>query len=199
MNDEIESKLRKERNRNRTFGAVCALVAVSMVGAAYAAVPLYNLFCSVTGFGGTTQRAESVPDQVLERVVTVRFDSSVAHDLPWRFKPQQRMIDVKIGEPTLAFYEAENLSDKTVMGTASFNVSPPKAGAYFTKVECFCFTEQVLEPGQKVDMPVTFYVDPEMVDDWNLDDVKTITLSYTFFPVKDPEQLAALSKKAAAK
>lgn len=179
------------QNRNRTIALTCGGLVVSMIGLAYASVPLYDLFCRVTGFGGTTQQAQTAPDDALDRTIRVRFDSTVAQDLPWRFKPLQREVEVRVGESNLAFYQAENLSDRSLVGTASFNVTPDRAGSYFTKIECFCFTEQVLEPGQVVDMPVTYYVDTEMVDDKSMDRVHTITLSYTFFPVESDEQLAA--------
>ncbi|WP_421782842.1 cytochrome c oxidase assembly protein [Kiloniella litopenaei] len=160
-------------------GVVCGMVAL-----AFASVPLYRLFCQVTGYGGTTQVSEvgATDDLVVtDRDVTIRFDSSVNGDLPWYFKPAQRAVDLKVGEEGIAFYRAKNTSDDKVKGVATFNVTPLKAGQYFVKVECFCFSEQTLLPGQEVDMPVTFYVDPEIENDPNLSDVKTITLSYTFF------------------
>jgi len=168
------------RNR-RMLIATLSVVAV-MIGASYAAVPLYDLFCRVTGFGGTTQVATGPSTIISDRVMKIRFDASV-NGVPWSFQPEQREITVQVGENTIAFYRAENLSDKPVTGTAAFNVTPLKAGLYFDKIDCFCFSEQRLEPGQVVDMPVSFYVDPAILDDGNLDDVKTITLSYTFFPV----------------
>jgi len=199
MTTEIDQKADQQQEilhkRNRSFALVCFGVVVAMVGAAYAAVPLYDLFCRVTGFAGTTQQAELAPDVILDRTVKVRFDGTVTKDLPWNFKPVQREITTRIGQSNLIFYQAENLTDETLVGTASFNVSPPKAGAYFTKIECFCFTEQVLEPGQSIDMPVTFFVDPSMAEDPNLDNVHTITLSYTFFPVRDHDRLAAKMEK----
>lgn len=169
--------------------AMAGLVA-GMVGLSYAAVPLYQLFCQVTGYGGTTQRAESAPDTVLERKMTVRFDANSGRDLGWKFRPAQRSIELKIGETALAFYRAENISDKTVTGTATFNVTPEAAGSYFSKIECFCFTEQTLEAGASVDMPVTFFIDPEIVNDPESRNIQEITLSYTFFPVKDANKIA---------
>jgi cytochrome c oxidase assembly protein subunit 11 len=192
INSSHPPKQKSLQDRNRSFALICGGLVVLMVGAAYAAVPLYTLFCRVTGFGGTTQQAAVAPSVVLDRTMGVRFDSTVSNDLPWHFKPVQREIQVKVGESTLAFYQARNDSDKTWIGTASFNVTPDRAGQYFTKIECFCFTEQVLEPGQVVDMPVTFYIDPEIVEDRSFDGVQTITLSYTFFPLEDQNQLAAL-------
>ena len=158
------------------FGGVCA-----MVGVAFASVPLYRLFCQVTGFGGTTQVASEAPETVSERSVTIRFNADVNPELPWSFQPVERALDIRIGEQGLAFYRASNVGSEPVTGTASFNVTPLKAGVYFSKVQCFCFEEQRLEPGQTVDMPVSFFVDPEILEDPNLDDVSTITLSYTFF------------------
>ncbi len=157
-------------------GVVCG-----MVGLSFAAVPLYDLFCRVTGFGGTTQVAEQAPAKVGDRVMTVQFNSDVARDVPWHFKPAQREVEIRVGEVGLAFYTAVNESDRAVLGTATFNVTPAKAGIYFTKVDCFCFEEQLLRPDESADLPVTFFVDPKIADDPNLDDVTTITLSYTFF------------------
>lgn len=164
-----------------------------MVGVSFAAVPLYDAFCRVTGYGGTTQRKDVAGVDVLDRVIEIRFDANVSRDLPWRFKPQQASMRLKIGESGLAFYSAENLSGKDITGTASFNVTPQKVGAYFNKIECFCFTEQTLKAGETVHMPVTFFVDPEIENATNLADVKTITLSYTFFETGDdqPDQIAA--------
>ncbi|MDA1098091.1 MAG: cytochrome c oxidase assembly protein [Proteobacteria bacterium] len=169
------------RTRLTALAAVC--VVFGMVGAAYAAVPLYRLFCQVTGFGGTTQVAAQAPAAVGERVITVRFNADTANAMPWRFRPQQRAVTVRVGEQTLALYEASNPSQRRIVGSATFNVTPAKAGAYFNKIECFCFTEQALLPGESVDMPVSFFVDPAISDDPNLDDVNNITLSYTFFEV----------------
>lgn len=160
-------------------------MSVSMICLSFAAVPLYRAFCQVTGFDGTTQRAEKAADRVLERKVTIRFDATVSEGLPWRFKPVQVDEVLHVGETGLAYFKAENLTDHAVTGRASFNVQPSKAGIYFKKIECFCFTEQTLKPGESVDMPVTFFVDPAIADDPNLDDVQTITLAYTFFPWDD--------------
>jgi len=156
-------------------------IACAMVGVAFAGVPLYRIFCQVTGYGGTTQTAEAAPAEIGERVITIRFNSDVARDMPWRFKPAQREVIVRVGETAIAFYEASNPTDRPILGTSTFNVTPQKAGAYFTKVDCFCFEEQVLQAGESVEMPVTFFVDPEISEDATLDDVNTITLSYTFF------------------
>lgn len=163
-----------------------------MVALSFAAVPAYRAFCQVTGWGGTTQRADAEADRVVARDITVRFDATVSQGLAWRFKPEQPSQTLKIGETGLAFYEAENLIDKPVTGRATFNVSPAKAGIYFKKIECFCFTEQTLQPGQKVSMPVTYFIDPALADDKNLDEVQTITLAYTFFVWDDAPQTASL-------
>ena len=165
-------------------------LAVGMVGLSYAAVPLYQLFCQVTGYGGTTQRAEQAPDTVLDRTITVRFDANVGRGMDWNFRPVQRKQVLKIGESSLAFYEAKNISKRKLTGTATFNVSPQAAGSYFSKIECFCFTEQTLEPGQLVDMPLTFFVDPDIMNDPQARNIRVITLSYTFFPVKGSAEAA---------
>jgi cytochrome c oxidase assembly protein subunit 11 len=190
--------VRRPEGRNAATGLVLAGVALGMVGMAFAAVPLYSLFCQVTGYGGTSQVAEEAPGAVSGRMITVQFDASIASGMPWKFKPVQREIKVRIGEEQLAFYRAHNPLNRAVMGTATYNVTPHKAGPYFSKIDCFCFTEQVLEPGQSVDMPVSFFVDPDILKDPGLDDVRTITLSYTFFEkpiVKDDQgsQTSALS------
>ena len=144
-------------------------------------MPLYQLFCQVTGLGGTTQVAESLPEVISERVMTVRFNADVDPDLPWRFRPTQKAVEVQVGEPGLAFYEATNLAERAVAGTAVFNVTPLKAGQYFSKVQCFCFDQQSLKPGETMEMGVSFFIDPAILEDRNLDDVTTVTLSYTFF------------------
>jgi len=156
-------------------------VGLGMAALAWAAVPLYDLFCRVTGYGGTTQVASQGSDQVLDRTVTVRFDASTVAGMPWEFRPVETTMKVRIGETVLAFYEAYNPTDLVTAGTASYNVAPFSMGGYFNKIECFCFTKQVLQPGERVRMPVTFYIDPEMVDDAETDAVTNITLSYTFF------------------
>ena len=169
------------RKRKLTTFLLLGGLACTMVGLAFASVPLYRLFCQVTGYGGTTQVAAAAPAMIGERVITIRFNSDVSRDLPWRFKPEQREIEVRVGEVALAFFAAENLSARPILGTATFNVTPLKAGLYFTKVDCFCFEEQVLQPGERAQLPVSFFVDPEISGDRNLDDVTTITLSYMFF------------------
>lgn len=160
---------------------ICLGVTFGMLGMSYAAVPLYQLFCQITGYAGTTQRAEDTSGEVLNRTITVRFDANIDSSLPWSFKPVERSVTLKIGEKGQAFYRATSESSADSWGTATFNVSPPQAGAYFNKIECFCFTEQRLAAGQSVDMPVLFFVDPDIVNDPLMKDADTITLSYTFF------------------
>lgn len=177
--------------RNARTGLLLTGIVAGMVGLSFAAVPLYRLFCQVTGYGGTTQVAETVPAAVAERKITVRFNADVDPDLPWSFGPMQRAVTVRVGEPGMAFYRARNRSGQTTVGAATFNVTPLKAGQYFNKVQCFCFDEQKLAPGQEAEMGVSFFVDPAILEDRNLDEVKTITLSYTFFrapgsPTPDP-------------
>ena len=165
-------------------------VVLFMGSLAWASVPLYDLFCRITGWGGATDVAEAASENPLEEQVTVRFDASRAAGMPWEFKPEQIKMKLRIGEEGLAFYEAYNPTNRTIAGTASFNVSPYSAGAYFSKIQCFCFEMQVLEPGQRVSMPVTFFVEPEIVDDPDARFVKTITLSYTFHETDVPEDFA---------
>ncbi len=175
------------RTRKRiTVAALLGMVGV-MVGLTAFAVPLYNYFCRVTGFGGTTQTAALAPQQVIDRLITVRFNADVGPDLPWRFQPAQRSITIPVGETAEISYIAENLSDQTVVGSAVFNVTPFKVGPYFSKIACFCFEEQTLAPGEKVAMWVTFFIDPSIMDDVNLDDIKSITLSYVFFKLSETE------------
>jgi cytochrome c oxidase assembly protein subunit 11 len=185
--------------RNRRTLLSLVMIAVGMGCMAYASVPLYRLFCQVTGFGGTTQRAERAPGTVADRVITVRFDANVA-DLPWRFEPVQREVAAKVGEPQLIHYRAHNAGGRPLTGQATFNVTPDKAGQYFDKIQCFCFTEQTLKGGEAVDMPVQFFIDPAILGDRNLDDVSTITLSYTFFRAKNQaaDRVATAPAPAAA-
>jgi cytochrome c oxidase assembly protein subunit 11 len=178
---------RRGLTRDATVAAICGFVVVLMVGAAYAAVPFYNWFCRATGFNGTTQVATSTPSAVpLARKISVRFDSNVAGGLPWKFEPEQTEIEVRIGEVTTVFYKVTNQSARTTMGQAAYNVAPLTVGAYFEKINCFCFTEQTMAPGESREMPVVFYVDPSIVKDSDNDKLNTITLSYTFYPVRDP-------------
>ena len=181
-----------ETRKTRT--AMLALLgALAMLGLGYAAVPLYDLFCRVTGFGGTTQRASEADADLAARfaasagapTVSIRFDSSTAREMPWTFKPEQTVDTVQYGQRDMAFYTARNNSDEPITGMASYNVEPEQAGRYFNKIQCFCFTEQTLQPGQEVRMPVLFYVDPAALDDPNMKGVEQITLSYTFHRKKE--------------
>ncbi len=167
-------------------------VVVLMGALAWASVPFYDWFCRVTGFGGVTGVATVGSDEILDQTITVRFDASKTRGMPWEFKPVQREMTLRIGETGLAFYEAYNPTDRTVAGQASYNVTPYAAGGFFDKIDCFCFTEQVLAPGERVQMPVSFFVDPEIVDDRSGKYVHTITLSYTFYEIDLPEGYAAL-------
>lgn len=173
---------------NRRVGALAALMAVVMVGLAYAAVPLYRMFCEATGFGGTTQVASAVPlnTSVTGRSIKVRFDSNTAPGLDWRFRPKATEVSIPIGEKRLGFYTASNRGSTPITGRAVYNVSPDIAGRYFIKIDCFCFTEQTLAAGETVDMPVSYYIDPAILDDPAASKVDEITLSYTFYPVDNP-------------
>jgi cytochrome c oxidase assembly protein subunit 11 len=178
---------RRGLTRDAVVAAICGLLVVLMVGASYAAVPFYNWFCRATGFNGTTQVATSAPlGAPLSRKIVVRFDSNVASGLPWKFAPEQTEIEVKIGEVVTVFYTVTNQAARTTTGQAAYNVAPLTVGAYFQKINCFCFTEQTMTPGEKREMPVVFYVDPSIVNDSDNDGLNTITLSYTFYPVRDP-------------
>ena len=178
----------KKKRSNLMIAGACTAFFAGMVGVSFAAVPLYELFCQVTGYGGTTQRVEQYSSTILDKDVRVRFDSNV-RGLAWDFKPQQRSVTLKIGETTQVHYSAVNRGMTPTTGTATFNVVPEQAGAYFMKMECFCFTETELQPGEEMDMPVVFYVDPAIVE---IGDIGTITLSYTFFPtVEGNRPLAA--------
>lgn len=188
---------RKPRRNWIAVGGVLLILA-GMTGLTAYSSTLYEMFCRVTGYGGTTRQADALPEQVGERVVTVRFDANVAPGLKWRFKPMQVSEKVHVGENGLAFYEAVNTGDVPIVGTATYSVTPHKAGIYFNKLQCFCFTEQVLQPGESIEMPVSYFVDPAIVDDRNLDDVTTITLSYTFFPAPD-QSLAGVRQTSALK
>jgi cytochrome c oxidase assembly protein subunit 11 len=173
------------RGTNRGVVLSCVTALLVMGGMTWAAVPLYRLFCQVTGYGGTTMRADKAPDAILDRTITIRFDSNVAPGMTWEFGPAQRTMDVKIGENALAFYKAHNTASNAVKGTATYNVSPEIVGAYFNKIECFCFTEQTLAAGESVEMPLSFFIDPKIADDREASLVKEITLSYTFYPMAD--------------
>lgn len=178
-------------NRQNKTAAQLVGVVVVMGALAWASVPFYDWFCKVTGFGGETGVATVAGTDILDQTIKVRFDASTDRDMPWEFKPMQRQMELRIGEEGLAFYEAYNPTDKPIAGQASYNVAPYSAGSFFYKIECFCFTEQVLEPGERVVMPVTFYVDPEIVDDRDAKHTNHITLSYTFYQIDVPEQAQA--------
>ncbi len=173
--------------RHRATALWCAALVAVMVGAAYASVPLYRLFCQVTGFDGTPRIANAPSTQVLDKTVDIRFDANVAPGLAWRFEPARNTMQVKIGENTLAFYRATNLSDRPLRGTATYNVLPEQAAPFFNKLECFCFKEQLLQPGETLEMPVSFFIDPQIVGDKDAHGVRHITLSYTFYPVTPPQ------------
>ena len=174
-------------SKNRRFLATVAglvSIVVGMAGLAYASVPLYDLFCKVTGYGGTPQIAEMLPSVVGSREMTVRFNADVNRDLPWEFRPVNGKVMVRVGEPTLVYYRVKNLSDKTIIGTATYNVTPLRAGSYFSKIDCFCFAEQELKPGESVELPVSFFVETSIESDHSMEDINTVTLSYTFFELE---------------
>lgn len=183
--------MKKLTGPQKTVAQTVSLV-VLMGGLAWASVPFYDWFCRVTGFGGTTGISTVAPDDVLEQTIKVRFDASLHSDMDWDFKPEVHEMELRIGETGLAFYEAHNPTDRPIAGQASYNVTPYQAGYFFNKIDCFCFEEQVLQPGETVMMPVSFYVDPEIVTDRDAKYVQTITLSYTFYEIDLPEGFAAL-------
>jgi cytochrome c oxidase assembly protein subunit 11 len=178
---------------NKKTMLILAGVGVAMLGLGFASDPLYDTFCRVTGYGGTTQQAEENFSEVIDRKVTVKFDSNVASGLPWQFKPDQRSMDIRLGQSGLAYYTVKNEGTKPIVGVANFNVTPIKAAPYFVKTDCFCFEEQTIQPGQELPLPVLFFVDSQMDDDDRNDDIKEITLSYTFFESDAEAQAAAQS------
>ncbi len=182
-----------QSGQNSRLAARLVLVAASMVGLSFAAVPFYSWFCQVTGFAGTPQKAAGASAEILDQTITIRFDANTDAGMPWEFRPVETEMTIRIGETGMAFYEAYNPTDRVIAGTAAFNVAPDIAGAYFTKIDCFCFTEQVLQPGERVQMPVTFYVDPEITRDGDTKQVQHITLSYTFYQTGLPDAQASLS------
>jgi cytochrome c oxidase assembly protein subunit 11 len=184
---DVKTSERVRLTRDALVASICGLVVVLMVGAAYAAVPFYNWFCRTTGFNGTTQVATAAPSAApLARKIAVRFDSNVAAGLPWKFEPEVTEIEVNIGQVVTVNYTVINQAARTTTGEAAYNVAPLTVGAYFQKINCFCFTQQTMAPGEKREMPVVFYVDPSLVNDHDNDSLNTITLSYTFYPVREP-------------
>jgi cytochrome c oxidase assembly protein Cox11 len=192
-----EPVLSPSRGKRITLIGLGAVIGV-MIGLVAYSPTLYRLFCEATGFGGTTQRTAAAPGAAADRMITVRFSADVAPGMPWRFQPEQPEIRVRLGEEKLVFFSAENLTDKPIVGHATFNVTPTKAGIYFNKIQCFCFDEERLGPRQKVDMPVDFFIDPKLADDPNTREVDTITLSYTFFRSSDPEGAKDLGRFSAS-
>lgn len=184
-------KTEKSSMGNGAVVAMCCSFVIGMGAMAFAAVPLYEMFCKVTGYGGTTQRVEQASDVILDKTIKVRFDANVGPGLPWTFEPVEREVELKIGETVQILYKARNNASKATTGQATFNVTPQAAGAYFNKVQCFCFTETTLKPGEELEMPVVFFVDPEIVKPVETKGIHTITLSYTFFPHEAPKPVAS--------
>jgi cytochrome c oxidase assembly protein subunit 11 len=184
-------KSKSTLRRDMTVATICGAVVALMIGASYAAVPFYNWFCRTTGYGGTTQVSEKAPDQVLGRTLAIRFDSNVAPGLPWKFEPEENEIKVRIGEVTTAHYKVTNMAAREITAQAGYNVSPPQVGGYFNKINCFCFTQQTMKPGETREMTVVFYVDPSITKDSDQDNLNTITLSYTFYRIPNPEKPVA--------
>jgi cytochrome c oxidase assembly protein subunit 11 len=187
MSEPTQQKPHAGKGRNLLVAFLCGSFVALMVGVSYASVPLYSWFCRTTGFGGTTQVAKSLPKQQSARTITVRFDSNVAAGLPWRFEPEKNTVDVRLGQVVTVYYKVINEANRVSVGQAGYNVSPPTVGIFFEKINCFCFTPQTMQPGEVRDMAVVFYVDPKLAKDSELDAVSTITLSYTFYPVREPE------------
>jgi cytochrome c oxidase assembly protein subunit 11 len=187
MSEPTQQKPHAGKGRDLLVAFLCGSFVALMVGVSYASVPLYSWFCRTTGFGGTTQVAKSLPKQQSARTITVRFDSNVAAGLPWRFEPEKNTVDVRLGQVVTVYYKVINEADRVSVGQAGYNVSPPTVGIFFEKINCFCFTPQTMQPGETRDMAVVFYVDPKLAKDSELDAVSTITLSYTFYPVREPE------------
>jgi cytochrome c oxidase assembly protein subunit 11 len=187
MSEPTQQKPHAGKGRDLLVAFLCGSFVALMVGVSYASVPLYSWFCRTTGFGGTTQVAKSLPKQQSARTITVRFDSNVAAGLPWRFEPEKNTVDVRLGQVVTVYYKVINEANRVSVGQAGYNVSPPTVGIFFEKINCFCFTPQTMQPGEVRDMAVVFYVDPKLAKDSELDAVSTITLSYTFYPVREPE------------
>jgi len=184
---------RRRTTRDAVVAFACGGFVAVMVGVSFAAVPLYSWFCRVTGFAGTTQVAKTAPEQTSSRVITVRFDSNVAPGLPWSFQPERRTVDVRLGEVVTVYYAVRNETARVTTGQAGYNVTPPTVGAYFEKINCFCFTQQTLQPGEKRDMAVVFYIDAKLAKDAEQNAVSNVTLSYTFFPVRGSDRPVAES------
>jgi len=193
----MSNPAKQKSRRDIVIAASCGAVVGLMIGAAYAAVPLYDWFCRTTGFGGTTQVSHAAPARVLDRTITVRFDGNVMPGLPWKFEPEQTSMTVRIGEVVTALYRVTNQSARETYAQAGYNVSPPTAGIYFQKINCFCFTEQTMKPGESRDMAVVFYVDPKLAEDAEQTGLNTITLSYTFFPQREAPRPVAQAAGAA--
>ena len=192
MTNDGKSDIGKRRlRRDVAIAAACGVLVAGMVGASFAAIPLYKIFCSVTGFAGTTQVARIAPKHEIARELTIRFDSNVTPGLPWKFVPEQNEIKLHIGEVATVHYKVVNEAARAITAQASYNVTPPTVGAYFDKINCFCFTEQTMKPGETREMTVVFYVDPKIVNDRDQDPLNTITLSYTFYRLPDAEQPVA--------
>ena len=201
MSQNVPSKppaLTPQQRRNRKVGLICGVAFVGMIGASYAAVPIYRAFCQLTGFDGTTRRAEVAPDKVLDRSLTIRFDANV-RDLPWTFTAEQTSQPARIGETKIALFKVTNNSDRAITGRAVFNVVPEQAGPYFQKLDCFCFTDQTIQAGQSVDMPVLYFVDPKFADDFETKGKTEITLSYTFFPSVTAEPVKTKASASSTK
>jgi cytochrome c oxidase assembly protein subunit 11 len=196
MSDKNKTQHSRNHGRDRTVAVACLAFALGMVGAAYASVPLYQMFCQATGYGGTTQRAEKAPDHILGSVVTVRFDTNASPDVPWEFQPTEREVKVRLGEVRQTTYRFKNLSNERITAQAIYGVTPDSAGSYFNKLECFCFSDQTLEPGEVKEMPIIFFVDPAMIEAEELRKLPAITLSYTLFRVADPAPVAEVAAPA---
>jgi cytochrome c oxidase assembly protein subunit 11 len=185
---------RIRRRRDLMVAGSCGLFAAGMVGMAFAAVPLYDWFCRTTGFAGTPIVATSAPDRVLDRKIIVRLDANIAGGLPWRFTPERSFVEVRVGDVLTVNYTVVNESARETVGNASYNVSPPTVGGYFHKISCFCFTEQHFAPGERRDMPVVFYIDPKLADDAEHANLNAITLSYTMYPVREPQRVGSAAR-----
>lgn len=200
-NERAKESAAPRQPRHGALALSLAAVVAGMIGLSFAAVPLYRIFCEQTGYAGTPQRADAAPsaDRVTDRILNVRFDANVMPNLPWRFEPEQKEMTVRVGASNLAFFRATNISDKPVVGTAIFNVAPNSAAQYFSKIECFCFTEQRLEPGESIEMPVTFFIEPEFLANVSTKHIQDVTLSYTFYRSDKGQGVAAMPAESEAK